>query len=90
MGIWTGVKNMIMKMLRINPAPENRVITITEPFSYATNVLRNRLWSATTMSDSRSATMAGSPECILRMERSSEGTAAQNRDLLTGSSAVCL
>ncbi|BFH16513.1 hypothetical protein J6TS7_31180 [Paenibacillus dendritiformis] len=37
-------KNMIMKMLRINPAPENRVITITEPFSYATNVLRNRLW----------------------------------------------
>ncbi|MGG4397232.1 capsid protein [Paenibacillus thiaminolyticus] len=37
-------KNMIMKMLRINPAPENRVITITEPFSYNTNVLRNRLW----------------------------------------------
>ncbi|EHQ63917.1 phage minor capsid protein [Paenibacillus dendritiformis C454] len=35
---------MIMKMLRINPAPENRVITITEPFSYNTNVLRNRLW----------------------------------------------
>lgn len=44
MGIWTGVKNMIMKMLRINPAPENRIITITEPFSYNTNVLRNRLW----------------------------------------------
>lgn len=37
-------KNMIMKMLRINPAPENRVITITEPLSYGTNVLRNRLW----------------------------------------------
>ncbi|CAH8715992.1 hypothetical protein [Paenibacillus melissococcoides] len=31
-------------MLRINPAPENRVITITEPLSYQTNVLRNRLW----------------------------------------------
>ncbi|CAH8246865.1 capsid protein [Paenibacillus melissococcoides] len=44
MGLWTGVKNMIMKMLRINPAPENRVITITEPLSYQTNVLRNRLW----------------------------------------------
>ncbi|NGP62747.1 capsid protein [Paenibacillus thiaminolyticus] len=39
-----GVKSMIMKMLRINPAPENRIITITEPFSYNTNVLRNRLW----------------------------------------------
>ncbi|PWV97448.1 hypothetical protein DFQ01_12192 [Paenibacillus cellulosilyticus] len=37
-------KNMVMKMLRINPAVENRVITITEPFSYGTNVLRNRLW----------------------------------------------
>jgi hypothetical protein len=37
-------KNMIMKMLRINPAPDNRIITITEPFSYQTNVLRNRLW----------------------------------------------
>ncbi|MCY9734158.1 capsid protein [Paenibacillus alvei] len=35
---------MIMKMLRINPAPDNRIITITEPFSYNTNVLRNRLW----------------------------------------------
>lgn len=37
-------KNMVAKMLRINPAPENRVITITEPFSYRTNVLRNQLW----------------------------------------------
>lgn len=37
-------KNMVMKMLRINPAPDNRIITITEPFSYGTNVLRNRLW----------------------------------------------
>ncbi|WP_240927763.1 capsid protein [Paenibacillus thiaminolyticus] len=44
MGLWMGVKSMIMKMLRINPAPENRIITITEPFSYNTNVLRNRLW----------------------------------------------
>jgi hypothetical protein len=33
-----------MKILRINPAPESQVITITEPFSYRTNVLRNRLW----------------------------------------------
>ncbi|MGO4543240.1 capsid protein [Paenibacillus sp. 2TAB23] len=37
-------KNMVMKMLRIQPAAENRVITITEPLSYGTNVLRNRLW----------------------------------------------
>ncbi|MEF2969246.1 capsid protein [Paenibacillus sp. M1] len=37
-------KNMVMKVLRINPAPENQIITITEPFSYRTNVLRNRLW----------------------------------------------
>lgn len=37
-------KNMVMKMLRVNPAPENQIITITEPFSYRTNVLRNRLW----------------------------------------------
>lgn len=44
MGLWNGVKNMVMKMLRINPAPENRIITITEPFSYRTNVLRNQLW----------------------------------------------
>lgn len=38
------LKNMVMKMLRINPAPDNRIITITEPFSYRTNVLRNQLW----------------------------------------------
>lgn len=44
MGMWQGVKNMVMKMLRINPAPDNRIITITEPFSYRTNVLRNQLW----------------------------------------------
>lgn len=37
-------KNMVMKMLRINPAPDNRVVMITEPFSYSTNVLRNQLW----------------------------------------------
>lgn len=44
MGMWTGVKNMIMKMLRINPAQDSRTITITEPFSHRTNVLRNRIW----------------------------------------------
>ncbi|MNW40111.1 Phage portal protein, SPP1 Gp6-like [compost metagenome] len=44
MGMWQGVKNMFVKMLRINPAPDNRIITITEPFSYRTNVLRNQLW----------------------------------------------
>src|SRR5690606_14695283 len=35
---------MVMKLLRINPAPQHQVITITEPLSYETNVLRNRLW----------------------------------------------
>lgn len=35
---------MVMKIMRINPAPENRLITITEPLSFRTNVLRNRLW----------------------------------------------
>lgn len=35
---------MAMKILRINPAQENRIITITEPLSYRTSVLRNRLW----------------------------------------------
>lgn len=37
-------KSMVMKVLRINPAPDNQIITITEPFSFRTNVLRNRLW----------------------------------------------
>lgn len=44
MNVWQGVKNMVMKMLRITPAPENRMITIQEPYSHAANVLRNRLW----------------------------------------------
>ncbi|MBY9082374.1 capsid protein [Paenibacillus sp. HN-1] len=37
-------KNMVMKMLRITPAPTSQVITIQEPFSYQANVLRNRIW----------------------------------------------
>lgn len=48
MGFWNsvgnGVRKAIMKLLRINPAPANNIITITEPYSYETNVLRNRLW----------------------------------------------
>lgn len=39
---WFG--KMVMKLLRIRPAQENTPITITEPFSYETSVLRNRLW----------------------------------------------
>ncbi|MEK4513666.1 capsid protein, partial [Paenibacillus sp. FSL K6-2524] len=31
-------------VLRIQPAPENKTFIIREPFSYRTNVLRNRLW----------------------------------------------
>lgn len=38
------LKNMVMRIMRINPASENRLITITEPLSFRTNVLRNRLW----------------------------------------------
>lgn len=48
MGFWSGmrdgVRNMVMKIMRVNPAPESNLITITEPFSYRTSVLRNRLW----------------------------------------------
>ncbi|OME23409.1 capsid protein [Paenibacillus odorifer] len=44
MGLWTGVRNMVMRMLQIRPAQENKVVTITEPFSYRTSVMRNRLW----------------------------------------------
>lgn len=48
MGLWNGlrngVRNVAIKLLKIQPASETKVITIREPFSYATNVLRNRLW----------------------------------------------
>lgn len=37
-------KKMVMKLLKIRPAQENRPITITEPFSFETSVLRSRLW----------------------------------------------
>ncbi|MDF9845183.1 MULTISPECIES: capsid protein [unclassified Paenibacillus] len=37
-------KSMVMKILKITPAPESQVITIQEPYSYGANVLRNRLW----------------------------------------------
>lgn len=36
-------RNMVMKLFKINPAPTSQVI-ITEPFSFETSVLRNRLW----------------------------------------------
>lgn len=44
MNVWGRVKNFIMRLLRIQPAIDNRVITIREPLSYETNVLKNRLW----------------------------------------------
>lgn len=44
MGLWTGVKNMVMKMLRIQPTQDSKTIIIREPFSYQTSVLRNQLW----------------------------------------------
>lgn len=37
-------RRMIMKLLRIEPAKDTMPIVIQEPFSYATSVLRNRLW----------------------------------------------
>src|SRR5690625_1556181 len=43
-GVGNGVRNVVMKLLRISPAPDNQIVTIREPYSYTTNVLRNRLW----------------------------------------------
>src|SRR5690625_24035 len=37
-------RRMVMKLLKINPAPPGATITINEPFSYETSVIRNRLW----------------------------------------------
>ncbi|MCM3041704.1 capsid protein [Paenibacillus motobuensis] len=37
-------KNMVMKIMRIQPAQDNKTIIIREPFSYQTSVLRNQLW----------------------------------------------
>jgi len=39
-----GVRNAVMRLLRINPAPAQQSIIIQEPLSYESNVLRNRLW----------------------------------------------
>lgn len=44
MGVWGTVKSFIMRMLKIQPASNNRVITIREPLSYETNILKNRIW----------------------------------------------
>lgn len=44
MNIWGAVKGLIMRMLRIQPAVNDRIIMITEPYSYETNVLKNRIW----------------------------------------------
>lgn len=44
MGLWDGVRNMVMKLLNIQPAFEVKQIVIREPLGYQTNVLRNRLW----------------------------------------------
>lgn len=44
MGLWTGVRNIVMRMMQIKPAQESKLVTITEPYSYHTSVMRNRLW----------------------------------------------
>ena len=38
------VTKAVIKILKIQPALENRNITVREPFSFETNALRNRLW----------------------------------------------
>lgn len=38
------IRDMVMKLLKIQPAINAGTITIREPLSYETNVLRNRLW----------------------------------------------
>ncbi|ACL77585.1 phage capsid protein [Ruminiclostridium cellulolyticum] len=38
------VTKAAIKILKIQPALENRNITVREPFSFETNALRNRLW----------------------------------------------
>lgn len=38
------LKTMIMKILKIQPADSTKTITIKEPLSHRTNVLKNRLW----------------------------------------------
>lgn len=43
MRFWERVKQMIRSWLEIQPAP-GRGVTIQEPVSHGTNVLRNRLW----------------------------------------------
>ncbi len=37
-------RNMVMRLLKIEPASQHSTIFIKEPFSYETSVLRNRLW----------------------------------------------
>lgn len=38
------IRNMVMKLLKIQPAVNTGTIIIREPLSHETNVLRNRLW----------------------------------------------
>lgn len=38
------IKNMVMKILNIQRAPDNKTFIIREPYGYQTNVLRNQLW----------------------------------------------
>jgi hypothetical protein len=44
MSLLGGLRNMLIKILKIQPAIENRNIIVREPFSFETNTLRNRLW----------------------------------------------
>ncbi len=48
MSIWgavtNAVRNFAMRLLRIQPANDKRMIIIKEPLSYETNVLKNRIW----------------------------------------------
>lgn len=44
MSVWGAVRNMLIKILKIQPAYEHRTIIIKEPLSHATNVLKNQIW----------------------------------------------
>lgn len=103
MSFWSslgdGVRNAVMKLLRINPAPAQQSIIIQEPLSYESNVLRNRLWyrgdpseldqfykqlaSATGDSVARSRFWAAVPSADLQIRKIHSGLPALIVDRIT-------
>lgn len=103
MSFWSslgdGVRNAVMKLLRINPAPAQQSIIIQEPLSFEANVLRNRLWyrgdpseldqfykqlaSATGDSVARSRFWAAVPSADLQIRKIHSGLPAMIVDRIT-------